>query len=77
MERRPIREALACALLLGACASIYAKPAVYEGELTACNQTAKTCEESIRCENEVRAKQKPPRPRRPFDGCGRRDAGAD
>lgn len=31
-----------------------AKPAAYGVELAACSEMAKTCEESIRCENEAR-----------------------
>jgi hypothetical protein len=39
-----------------------AKPAAYGAELAACSETAKTCEESIRCENQVRARYgRPPR----------------
>lgn len=39
-----------------------AKPAAYGVELEECNRTAKTCEESIRCENQVRARYgRPPR----------------
>lgn len=36
------------------------KPANYTTDLTQCNLTAKTCQESIACENEVRAKYKRP-----------------
>ncbi len=44
-----------------------AKPANYGAELQLCTVTAKTCEESIDCENRVRAKYN--RPMRPQDGC--------
>jgi anti-sigma-K factor RskA len=40
------------------------KPAIYEMDLTACTEKSHTLTESIVCENEVRAKQSPPRPPR-------------
>lgn len=46
--------------VLGAC--IDTKTPLYGAGLAACNQTAKTCEESIRCENDLRkANNRPPR----------------
>lgn len=44
------------------------KPAKYTTDLAACNQLAKTCEESIKCENEVRKANGRPL-RDPSKGC--------
>ena len=51
----------ALAIKLTACApSPSAKPAEYGAELAACNLTAKTCKESVDCENRVRVKYSRP-----------------
>ena len=44
------------------------KPAKYTLDLTYCNQTSKTCEESIACENKIRAANNRPL-RDPAKGC--------
>lgn len=44
------------------------RPASYGAQLEECNRNAKSCEESVRCENGVRAKYN--RPARDLDaGC--------
>lgn len=40
------------------------KAALYELDLTACTERSSTLTESIVCENDVRARQRPPRPPR-------------
>jgi hypothetical protein len=55
--------------MLGACsASPAVKPAAYGFELEECSRTAKTCDESIACENAVRGKYGRPL-RDPKVGC--------
>lgn len=46
----------ALALLVGCASARSLRSASYGAELEECNLTAKTCEESIACENKVRAK---------------------
>lgn len=45
---------LAAGLFLG-CAALTSKPAKYEARLIECNQLSRTLDESIACENDVRA----------------------
>jgi uncharacterized lipoprotein YbaY len=47
---------VAVAALLVACSSPPPKPATYGAELAACTATSSSCEASIACENEVRAR---------------------
>lgn len=68
----PMTFALAFLLVMG-CGATLEKPKDYEAELIACNALATTLDESIACENEVRAKY-----RRPLRDAGSRpvDGGA-
>lgn len=48
--------AVALVLFLSSCSGVSPRPASYGAELTRCNVEAKTCQESIDCENQVRLK---------------------
>jgi hypothetical protein len=43
-------------VLVQGCKPSVAKPAAYGVELEECSRNAKTCEESVSCENQVRAR---------------------
>jgi hypothetical protein len=64
----PALMSFAVALLVGACASSLEKPRDYEAELIACNALATSLDESIACENDVRARYR--RPLRPVRDAG-------
>ena len=52
---RMLPTTIALVLLVAACHTV-AKPAAYGAELAECSRTAETCEQSIACENETRAR---------------------
>jgi hypothetical protein len=47
-------------VLVSGCKPETVRPAAYGAELAACSESAKTCEESIVCENKVRARYQRP-----------------
>jgi hypothetical protein len=55
-------------MLMGCSSAPSPKPAFYGFELEQCNKLATTCEESIACENKVRARYNRPL-RDPKGGC--------
>ncbi len=74
----PVRKFVATGLALFAalfvvrhctgCAANLARPAAYGAELEECNRTAQSCDESIACENLVRARYGRA-PRSAKEGC--------
>lgn len=64
MNARPSNSVLLVIALFAivdlACAPVRARSVTYGVDLTECNRKATTCEESIACENVIRAKENRP-----------------
>ena len=59
---KPLALAATLVLVLAACEPSTAKPAAYGAELEECTRRSITLTESVKCENEVRARYgRPPR----------------